>query len=115
MVQFVFDNWKIILLIYGIGALITFVGMIWFWIWIIKAEEKEAYLHPDEYEDESMFIGVAIAIITSVAVSIIWMAIPLICLGLLFYNWIVKTFPDLMGCHYFVDEDEDEEEEQKND
>lgn len=108
MVQFAFDNWQVILWIYGIGALIAFIAMLWFWVWIIREEQKEAYMHPDEYVEGSMFIGVTIAIISSVAVAILWVGVPIIVLGLLFYDWTMRSFPDLTR-NYDVDEEEEKE------
>ena len=102
--DFIFKNWRMLILIYAAGAAVTFSAVSLFALWIIRKERKESELYPDEYylyEDTggpaglaaAFFIGLFIACISAV----LWPGIPLVILAELFLEKVASRFPELMG------------------
>lgn len=111
MIQFIMNNWHTILLIYTVIAVIVVIAMAVFWVWVIKADDKEREMFPEEYEDMGDgILPIGMAIFTSVGCALLWIFIPVLLVGLLFYDWIQWGFPNLMGNMY-----ENIEEENDND
>jgi len=50
ILDFIFANWRTLALIYTIGAAVVFVGVLFFFWWICRLEDKEWELC--RYEDE---------------------------------------------------------------
>lgn len=112
IVQFLMENWRILLLIYAIGALLTFIGVNLFWVWVIRAEDKEREMYPEEFEDVpgGVALQLTVALITSTVTAVIWVGVPLILAFVLIFDKMANTFPEIMG--YMA---EDFEEEKDND
>lgn len=114
MFQFFVNNWQTILLIYVIGAALTFVTVCLFWVWVAKSDAKERELYPEEHdfddEDGGWSLFLFVALMTATLMAVIWWGVPLILLFLLLYDWTQRHFPNLMGNLY-----EDIEEENDND
>lgn len=109
MVQFFLNNWQTILLIYTLIATVVFIIVLAFWVWIIKEEDEEAKLYPEEYEDTGgIGFTVAIALATSAMCAVMWIAVPVVMAFMMLYEWVQKTFPNLMG-NMYVDAEEDDD------
>jgi hypothetical protein len=110
IVQFLMNNWRILLLIYAIGALLTFIGVSLFWVWVIRAEDKERELYPEEFMDEpgGLALQLMVALITATVAAVIWVGIPLVLAFVLIFDKMQNTFPELMG---YMNEDFEEEKD----
>lgn len=110
IVQFLMDNWRILLLIYAIGALLTFIGVNLFWVWVIRAEDKEREMYPEEFEDVpgGLALPLMIALITSTVTAVIWVGVPLVLVFVLIFDKIQNASPELMG---YMNEDFEEEKD----
>lgn len=107
MVQFFLDNWQTILLIYALITVVVFIIMMAFWMWVIKAEDEEAKLYPEEYEDTGgIGFTITIALITSLMCAVFWVAVPVVMAFVVLYDWVQRTFPNMMG-NMYVDAEED--------
>lgn len=108
------NNWQTILLIYAIGAAMTFAAVCLFWAWVAKSDTKERELYPEEYdfadEDGGWSLFIFMALVTATLMALIWWGVPLILLFVLLYDWAQRHFPNLMGRM-----NEDIEEENGND
>ena len=51
MYQFFMNNWHILLTIYIVGAVLTFIGLIAFFYWIGKAEDEDREMYPEAYPE----------------------------------------------------------------
>ena len=101
MYQFFMNNWHILLTIYIVGAVLTFIGLIAFFYWIGKAEDEDREMYPEAYPE-----GNAGAFLSWV----VGIGAPLIFIGVWLFGIIDEKFPELMG-----DFGDDTEEEQDND
>lgn len=110
IVQFLMDNWRTLLLIYAIGALLTFIGTNMFWIWVIRAEDKEREMYPEEFVNEpgGLAFQLMVALITSTVAAVIWVGIPLVLVFVLILDKIQNGFPEVMG---YMNEDFEEEKD----
>lgn len=110
MFQFFVNNWRTILVIYVIGAILTFVAVCLFWVWVAKTDIKEKELYPEEYdfddEDGGWLFFIFMTLTTAILAALIWCGIPLIYMFLLLYERVQRHFPDLMG-NMFEDVEED--------
>ena len=112
MYQFFMNNWHILLTMYIVGAVLTFIGLIAFFYWIGKAEDEDREMYPEAYPEGNAgaFLSWAVGIGISVLLSAIWIGAPLIFIGVWLFGIIDEKFPELMG-----DFGDDTEEEQDND
>lgn len=112
--EFIMGNIRAIGLIYLIGAAVVFVGVILFFWWIAKAEDKERELYPDDYyySDEEVhgYMTVLLALIIAALMAVLWVGIPIVLLGVWVYTTIADRFPQLMG--NAADDFDDEETEE---
>lgn len=113
--EFITGNIRTIGVIYLIGAVIVFIGVLLFFWLIAKAEDNERELYPDDYyySDGEVhgFMTILLALIIAVFMAIVWAAIPLVLLGVWFYSTIADKFPHLMGS---MADDLDDEETEEN-
>lgn len=60
--EFIFKNWRMLVLIYATGAAIAFSAVSLFVFWIIRKERRERELYPDEYlyDDTGGPVGMAV-------------------------------------------------------
>lgn len=116
IVEFVSSNIRTIGVIYLVGAIIVFVGVIAFWMWVYITERKDRREHPEEYcfiledgnDDMSAGVILFMALITATGCAIIWWGIPILLIALWVYATFEEKFPQLMGG---MTEDIDEETE----
>lgn len=107
--DFIFANWRSLALIYTIGALVVFVGVLFFFWWICRLEEKERELC--RYEDEaSGRITAVISVFIAIPCALMWCVIPLIILAVWIYYEVAERFPKIMG--HMADDFDDEEKEE---
>lgn len=115
---FILTNWRTLALVYVIGAAVTFIGVVAFFWWACKAEDKERELYPDDdyyYPDETdgatgTAATMAIALFVGIGCAILWVAIPVLIFGVWVYGKITEKFPALMG--HMADDFDDEEREE---
>lgn len=113
---FILDNWRTLALIYAIGAAVTFISVLLFFLWICKAEDEERELYRDDYyypedaEGAGTAATMAIALFVGIGCAILWVAVPVLFLGVWIYGRITEKFPALMG-HMADDFDDKEKEE----
>lgn len=116
VIGFISGNWQTLALIYVIGAAVTFIGVFLFFWWICKAEDEEQELYGDEYYYPEDIDGagtaatMAIALFVAVGCALLWVAIPLLFIGVWAYAKITEQFPELMG--HMADDFDDEEKEE---
>lgn len=116
-VGFILENWRTLALIYVIGAAVTFIGTLAFFWWVCKAEDKERELYPEDYyypDETDGATGTAatmtIALFVGIGCAILWVAVPVLFLGVWIYGRITEKFPALMG--HMADDFDDEEKEE---
>lgn len=102
--EFIFKNWRMLVLIYATGATIAFSAVSLFVFWIIRKEWQQRDLYPDEYfymDDAGGPAGLATAFLFVLFVAcisaVLWPGIPLVILGVLFLEKVASRFPGLMG------------------
>lgn len=100
--DFISSNLTTIGLIYLIGAGIVFVGVLLFFWWICKAEDKERELYPDDafyYPEETAGTATTmiIALFVAIGCAILWWGVPLLFLGVWIFDKMTRKFPALMG------------------
>lgn len=112
MYQFFMNNWHILLTIYIVGAVLTFIGLIVFFYWIGKAEDEDREIYPEAYPEGNAgaFLSWVAGLAISVSLSAVWIGAPCIFIGVWLFEIIDEKFPGLMG-----DFGDDTEEEQDND
>lgn len=112
MYQFILNNWHTLLIIYAVGFVLTFIGTMLFFHWIGAAEDEERELYPEAYSEESAgtLFSWIVWVLLSLFMSVLWMAAPLMFMGLWLLDAINKKFPSLM-----VDDGEESEEENERD
>ena len=75
--DFIFANWRTLTLIYTIGAAVVFVGVLFFFWWICRLEDKERELC--RYEDEANGrMTAVISVFIAIPCALMWCVIPLI-------------------------------------
>lgn len=85
IVDFFVQNARTIGIVYVVGAVVVFLAMTAFYIWVDRASKKEQELYYDEYyypDDEF---------------AEIWVGIPLLICGLIVYTELEEHCPELMG------------------
>ena len=102
--EFIFKNWRMLVLIYATGAAITFAIISFFALWIFRKEWHQRDLYPDEYfyaDDAGGPAGLATAFLfvlfTACVSAVLWPGIPLVILSVLFLEKVASRFPGLMG------------------
>lgn len=109
--DFIFANWRTLALIYTIGALVVFVGGLFFFRWICRLEDKERELC--RYEDEARGrMTAVIYVLVAIPCALIWCVIPLIILAAWIYYEAAERFPQIMG-DMAADFDDEEKEKIK--
>ena len=110
MVQFLANNWRAILLVYIIIAVMTTVAMGIFWIYVMKGVDDEERLFHGDYEERGWnAFSIILALTTSVLSGVLWIGFPLVLGGVLFCDWVRKKFPTIMG--YMCEETEEEKDD----
>lgn len=106
---FILTNWRMLALIYVIGAAVVFVGVLLFFWWVCRLEEKERELC--RYEDEASGRMTAIvSLLIAIPCALIWCVIPLIIFAVWIYYEVTERFPQIMG--NMADDFDDEEKEE---
>lgn len=113
--EFIMQNIRTIGIVYLIVAVVVFVAVTAFFVWVARAEDAERELYPDEacyYPDEPTSTATTALFIFMMAAgcAILWVAIPLLFAGVWVYGTIVEKFPSLMGD---MAEDAEEFDEEK--
>lgn len=112
MSTFIAENIRTICLIYAIGALVVFIGVLIFFAYICKAEDKERELYSDDYSQEENAAGtvatMCIGAMIALGCAILWWTIPILIIALIFMYVISKRFPNIMGN---MEDDKEETEE----
>lgn len=111
MLSLIVENIRTFCIIYAIGALVTFIGVILFFVYICKAEDKENELYSDDDSREESAAGTVVTMcigtIIAFGCAILWCAIPILILVLIFMYAISKRFPNIMG--KMIDDEETED------
>lgn len=111
MMTFIAENIWTIVEIYVIGAAVVFVGVLLFFFYICRAEDKERKLYPDDcfYQENAAgtFATMCIGIIVAIGCAILWWAIPILIIALICMYAVSKRFPNIMG--NMTDDEETEE------
>lgn len=117
--DFIFKNWRMLILIYAAGAAVAFSVISFFTLWIIRRERKESELYPDEYylyDDTGGPAGLAVAFLIGLFIAcisaVLWPGIPLVILAELFLEKVASRFPGLMGN---LTDDQEENQGAEND
>lgn len=88
-------------IVYVVGAVVVFLAMTAFYIWVDRASKKEQELYYDEYyypDDEfAERMSVVVWFILSLGCAILWVGIPLLICGLIVYTELEEHCPELMG------------------
>lgn len=86
---------------YVVGAVVVFLAMTAFYIWVDRASKKEQELYYDEYyyPDDKFAerMSVVVWFILSLGCAILWVGIPLLICGLIVYTELEEHCPELMG------------------
>lgn len=81
---------KAIGIVYVVGAVVVFLAMTAFYIWVDRASKKEQELYYDEYyyPDDKFAerMSVVVWFILSLGCAILWVGIPLLICGLIVYT-----------------------------
>lgn len=105
---FILTNWRMLALIYVIGAAVVFAGVLFFFWWVGRLEEKERELC--RYEDETdRRMTVIVSVFIAIPCALIWCVIPVIILAVWVYYEVAERFPQIMG--NMADDFDDEKEE----
>lgn len=109
MYEFIVNNWRILVLIYVVGFALTFICSMFFLHWVGKAEDEDREAYPEAYPEElaSPCVTWALWFIMSILLSVMWMAAPLMFMGMWVLDAINRKHPELMR------EDSEETEEDK--
>ena len=89
IVEFFMQNARTIGIVYVVGAVVVFLAMTAFYIWVDRASKKEQELYYDEYyypDDEF-----------AERMSVVVWFIPLLICGLIVYTELEEHCPELMG------------------
>ena len=101
IVDFFVQNARTIGIVYVVGAVVVFLAMTAFYIWVDRASKKEQELYYDEYyypDDEfAERMSVVVWFILSLGCAILWVGIPLLICGLIVYTELEEHCPELMG------------------
>ena len=114
--EFIFKNWRMLVLIYATGAAIAFSAVSLFVFWIIRKERRERELYPDEYlyDDTGGPVGMAVIFLIGLFIAcisaVLWPGIPLVILAEIFLEKITRRFPELME-NLLEDQEENQGEE----
>lgn len=93
---FVADNIRTIGMIYVIGAIVVFIGVLLFFWWVCRLEEKERELC--RYEDEASGRATAVvAVLIAIPCALMWCMIPIIIFAVWIFYEFAERFPMLMG------------------
>lgn len=100
--DFIMQNIWTIGSVYFIIAVIAFVVVAAFFVWVARAEDAERELYPDDeyyYPDEPMNALETVLFVLAIATgcAILWFTIPLLLAGVWVYGEITEKFPSLMG------------------
>lgn len=114
--DFIEANIRTIGIIYLVVAVIVFVVVLLFFLWIARAEDKERELYSDDefyYQGETtnMIETILFALLMATGCAILWVGIPLILMGVWIYERITKKFPELTG--HMADDIDNEMEEKE--
>ncbi len=97
--DFFVQNARIIGIVYVVGAVVVFLAMTVFYVWIDRVSKKELYY--DEYycpDDEfAERMSAVVWFILSLGCAILWGGIPLLICGLIVYTELEEHCPALMG------------------
>ena len=90
--------------VYAIGAIIVFVAVVAFWVWIFIQERKEWKKYPEEKREFvdnvdglTLTEVLIMSAITATGCAIVWWSIPILMLTLWVYTKIDDNFPSLTG------------------
>ena len=101
IVAFFVQNARTIGIVYVVGAVVVFLAMTAFYIWVDRASKKEQELYYDEYyyPDDKFAerMSVVVWFILSLGCAILWVGIPLLICGLIVYTELEEHCPELMG------------------
>ena len=101
IVDFFMQNARTIGIVYVVGAVVVFLAMTAFYIWVDRASKKEQELYYDEYYyPDDIFaerMSVVVWFILSLGCAILWVGIPLLICGLIVYTELEEHCPELMG------------------
>ena len=90
IVDFFVQNARTIGIVYVVGAVVVFLAMTAFCIWVDRASKKEQELYYDEYyyPDDKFAerMSVVVWFILSLGCAILWVGIPLLICGLIVYT-----------------------------
>lgn len=88
-------------IVYVVGAVVVFLAMTVFYIWVDRVSKKEQELYYDEYyypDDEfAERMSVVVWFVLSLGCAILWVGIPLLICGLIVYTELEEHCPALMG------------------
>lgn len=117
IIDFFMQNARTIGIVYVVGAVVVFLAMTAFFIWVEMVSRKEQELYYDEYycpDDKfATMMSVVVWFILSLGCAILWVGISLLICGLLVYTELEEHCPALMGDMTDKNTEEFDKEENK--
>lgn len=100
MLGFIIEHHKLLLAIYGIGAVVVFIATAIFLVRAIKEDKEECmYADCDYYEPSrrEKALAVIVILIVSALLGILWVGFPVITVGVIALDKIQEKYPHIMG------------------
>ena len=111
IIDFLMQNARTIGIAYVMGAVVVFVGVLFFFWWICRLEDKEGEL--GRYEDEaSSRMTAVISVFIAIPCALTWCVIPLIIFAVWIYYEVAERLHKIKR-NRAVDFDGEEKEENK--
>lgn len=95
---FIINHWRILLTIYAVGAVVTFVATAVLLIRALK-EDDEELIEMDSYEpsEANRFLVLVVILVAAALIGVLWCGLPIIAGGVLLLDAVQERFPHIMG------------------